>query len=226
MSFVDQKRGPSPTGIASAIIVQAAIGAAVITGLSVTQFVQENGEKEMEPIEYKLPPPPEPEPIHEPQTRQQPEVASQPPITQPNPPIDFELPKATYETTDKIIERPIIIDAPRVIEKPPAPPAPVPSFNPVTAKPRNDPGAWLSDRDYKSAWARRELTGVASFQLDIAATGRVTGCRITGSTGHSELDQATCALIQRRARFEPARGSNGEPVAGSFSSSVRWQLPD
>ena len=225
MSFVDQKRGPSPTGIASAVIVQAAIGAAVITGLSVAGGVVELPEI-LDTWDVRPTPPPESEPIPEPQTQQQPEVASQPPITQPTPPIDFELPKATYETTEKIIERPIIVDTPRVDTKPPAPPAPVPSFSPISAKPRNDPGAWLSDRDYKSAWARRELTGVASFRLDISQTGKVTGCRITGSTGHSELDQATCSLVQRRARFEPARGSNGEPVAGSYSSSVRWQLPE
>ena len=225
MSFVDQKRGPSPTGIASAVIVQAAIGAAVITGLSVAGGVVEPPEI-LDTWDVRPTPPPESEPIPEPQTQQQPEVASQPPITQPTPPIDFELPKATYETTEKIIERPRIVDTPRVDTKPPAPPAPVPSFSPISAKPRNDPGAWLSDRDYKSAWARRELTGVASFRLDISQTGKVTGCRITGSTGHSELDQATCSLVQRRARFEPARGSNGEPVAGSYSSSVRWQLPE
>lgn len=226
MSFVDQKRGPSPAGLASAVIVQTTIGAFVVAGLSVTQFVQKDDEREMEPIEYKLPPPPEPEPTPEPQTQQQPEVASQPPITQPVPPLDFPLPKAEYETTEAIVDRPIVLKPRPEVEKPPAPPAPVPSFSPVSAKPRNDPGAWLSDRDYKSAWARRELTGVASFRLDISQTGKVTGCRITGSTGHSELDKATCALVQSRAKFEPARGSNGEPVAGSYSSSVRWQLPE
>ena len=122
MSFVDQKRGPSPTGIASAVIVQASIGVFVVAGLSVTQFVQKDDGREMDPIEYKLPPQPEPEPTPEPQTQQQPEVASQPPITQPVPPVDFSLPKVEYETTEFISDRPIVLKPRPEVEKPPAPP--------------------------------------------------------------------------------------------------------
>lgn len=29
-----------------------------------------------------------------------------------------------------------------------------------------------------------------------------------------------------RATFQPAKDSKGRPVAGSYSSAVRWQLPD
>ncbi|MXO47826.1 TonB family protein [Erythrobacter vulgaris] len=227
MSFVDQKRGPSPTGIASAIIVQAAIGAAVITGLSVAGGVVDPPEI-LDTWDVRPTPPPEPVQPPEPEVKPdvRPEVTTELPVIIPKPEFDFDQIQPTYDSTELALDRPLVIEPGPVSEKPPAPPAPVPTFDSVSAKPRNDPGNWLSDRDYKSAWARRELTGVASFRLDIAATGRVTGCRITGSTGHSELDQATCSLIQRRARFEPARGSNGEPVAGSFSSSVRWQLPN
>ncbi|MBU1606453.1 MAG: energy transducer TonB, partial [Alphaproteobacteria bacterium] len=71
-----------------------------------------------------------------------------------------------------------------------------------------------------------ELTGTARFRLEIAADGRVTGCAITGSTGHAALDTATCRLLEQRARFEPARNSNGDAVAGSFVNAVRWELPD
>ena len=227
MSFVDQKRGPSPTGLASAIIVQAGIGAAVIAGLSVAGGVVEPPEI-LDTWDVRPTPPPEPEPLPEPEPKAdaQPEVATEPPVTIPQPKLDFNQVRPDYETTEVIFDGPIVLKPRPEAEKPPAPPAPVPSFDPVSAKPRNDPGAWLSDRDYQSSWARRELTGVASFQLDIAATGKVTGCRITGSTGHSVLDKATCSLVQKRARFEPARGGNGEPVAGSYSSSVRWQLPE
>jgi protein TonB len=64
------------------------------------------------------------------------------------------------------------------------------------------------------------------FRLDIAADGRVVGCPITGSSGHPELDAATCALVRRRARFQPARGSEREPGAGSYSNAIDWQLPE
>ena len=223
MSYLDQARGPSPAGLASSIIVQVAIGAAVIAGLTVSDFVKPEAEKEWEPIEYTLPPPPKP-----PEPERQPEAAQEPPSSTPvfTPPtkFDFEIPRPEIAVTDDL--------------PPPAPPGPIPgatsgliptptpSFSPVAAKARNNPAGWLSDRDYRTGWIRRELTGTASFRLDIARTGQVTGCQITRSTGHAELDEATCKLVQQRAKFEPARGSNGEPVAGSFSSTVRWVLPD
>ncbi len=106
------------------------------------------------------------------------------------------------------------------------PPTPRPGFDAVSARPRNDPSRWLTDRDYRVNWARRGLSGIARFRLAIAADGKVTDCTITGSTGHSELDQATCALVARRARFEPARDNRGEAVAGQYQSTVRWDLPE
>lgn len=229
MSYITQKRGPSPAGLASAVIVQVAIGAVVITGLSVASGAIETREI-VDTFDIKDTPPPEPEPLPEPepQTEPQPQAATEPPVTVPQPPIELPRPQPDYRTTEKIIERPVVPrPLPTADRVPtPPPPAPVPSFDPVSAKPRNNPGTWLRDTDYKSAWARRELQGVAAFTLDIAATGKVTGCRVTGSTGHGELDAATCDLLQRRAKFEPARGANGEAVAGQFSSSVRWVLPE
>jgi len=54
----------------------------------------------------------------------------------------------------------------------------------------------------------------------------VSDCTITGSTGHGELDRATCRLVQGRALFNPAKGSDGEVTAGSYSSSVNWSIPE
>ena len=226
MSYVDQKSGPSPAGMASAVIVQSGIAALVVMGLSVAGGVVETRDVIDTWDIRDTPPEPEPEPMPEPEPQAQPEVTSQPPISVPEPKFDFDAPVSASKTTIDTPERPIIITPRPPVAKPPAPPAPTPTFDAVSAKPRNDPGAWLTNSDYRSSWVRREYTGVAGFRLDIAASGKVTGCRITSSTGHSELDEATCKLIQRRARFEPARGPNGEPVAGSFSSSVRWQLPE
>jgi protein TonB len=31
--------------------------------------------------------------------------------------------------------------------------------------------------------------------------------------------------VTRRARFRPASDENGHKVAGSYSNSVRWQIP-
>ncbi|MBC7492308.1 MAG: energy transducer TonB, partial [Novosphingobium sp.] len=48
---------------------------------------------------------------------------------------------------------------------------------------------------------------------------------VTRSSGSEELDQATCPMIQKRARFKPAADDNGNPREGSYSSSVAWRIP-
>lgn len=230
MAYVDQKSGPSATGLAGAFIVQAAIGAAIVTGLSVTQII-ETEDKNPDAVEFPIepPPPPEPTPVEpEPKTSEAvPEVS--PPITAPETKIDFDIPRPDVRASDIILPPMPPIPKPKptgIPSQEPLPKVTPTGFDPVSAKPRNDPGAWLSDRDYRSSWARRDLTGVAKFRLDISAQGKVSGCRIIGSTGHAELDEATCALVGKRARFEPARGTSGEPVAGNYTGSVMWQLPD
>ena len=223
MAYADNRKA-SPAGMAAAIGVQAAIGFAVITGLSVTQMLVQK-DKPFTGVDFPLDPPPPPEtppPETPPSTAQ--EAVTTPPITVPKPNISLIDTTPVIPTTDLFPPpQPRTLPGPTKL----APPAPTPTgFDPVGAKPRNDPGAWLSDRDYKPSWARRDLTGTATFKLDIAASGKITGCRVTRSTGHTVLDDATCVLVQKRAKFEPARGRSGEPVAGSYTGSVLWQLPD
>ena len=221
MSYVDQKNGPSAAGLASSVIVQAGIGALIIAGLSVTQFVAPPKPDDGPILEFPVEPPPKPpERIEEAS-----EAPADTSVHVPDIPIDIYVDRTPIEV--EIEPLPPVVPGPKILPKAdPGPLAPIPTFDPVPAKPRNDPGAWLRDSDYRPTWIRREYMGVAKFRLDIAATGQVTGCRILGSTGHSELDDATCKLVERRAKFEPARGKTGEPVASSYVSSVRWQIPE
>lgn len=112
----------------------------------------------------------------------------------------------------------------------PAMPAPViaaaPRCAPSPATPRGNPGGWISSNDYPSSAMRAGLSGTVAFQVTVGVDGRVAGCQITGSSGHSELDAATCRTITRRARFTPATGADCQPAAGSYSSRVRWTLPE
>lgn len=223
MSYIDQSRKLSPGSMVAVIGVHAAIAAALLAGLSISEVIKSE-DPGLIADNFKLDPPPPPaeDPI-EPVPNAAPSSA---PVVTPVPLLDLKPARPPIESTPLILPplpQPTYgsgID--RVL------PSPTPSatFDPVGAKPRNDPARWLTDRDYKPSWARLALSGLARFRLEIAANGTVTDCTVTGSTGHSELDAATCRLISRRAKFEPARGSNGEPVAGSYSGSVMWKLPD
>lgn len=126
------------------------------------------------------------------------------------------------------------VDLPQIADI--APPIPserifIPPVEPIgfatePARPRNDPGRWVTQDDYRSSWIRRELEGATGFTLTIDANGRVSDCTVTRSSGHGELDAATCQLVMKRARFDPARGQDGGRTGGSYSSSVRWKITD
>lgn len=220
MAYLDTRRRPDVGSIAAVVAVHVALGAALVLGLTVSGVIKvEDGPIVAVPLDPPKPPP-SPEPSATPT-----EVATRDPYV---PPLPFPLP-----TGDPPIDRTKVIPTPAPPQPIPSPsftPAPLPSvtpsFTPKAASPRNDPKRWVTSDDYRSNWIRQEMTGKARFRLEIAADGRVTGCTITASSGHPELDAATCALVSKRARFQPARGSEGQPVAGSYSNAIDWQLPD
>ena len=91
-------------------------------------------------------------------------------------------------------------------------------FGEPKPQPRTSPAAWLSDADYPSRAQREERAGTVGYSLDVAADGRVIGCQITKSSGHADLDEATCRLLPRRARFV---GGN----AFRYEGEQVWRLP-
>jgi protein TonB len=106
----------------------------------------------------------------------------------------------------------------------PAAPPPPPRGPDKPASPKGNPGSWANSNDYPTRALREEKEGVTRFRVSVSAEGRVTSCDVTGTSGSPELDSTTCSLITRRGRFNPAQ-QDGSPVAGTWSSSVRWQIP-
>src|SRR5688572_26778448 len=111
-----------------------------------------------------------------------------------------------------------------------AQPAPAPAAVPPPPgdvveklKPIGNPRSWISWVDYPPEALRNSETGTVGFRLDADATGAVTACTVTSSSGSTLLDTTTCRLMRERARFEPARDKAGQAVAGSFATRVRWQ---
>jgi protein TonB len=105
------------------------------------------------------------------------------------------------------------------------PPPPPPRVQPKGPEPRGNPSSWANSNDYPSRALREEREGVTRFSVQVDASGRVSSCTVTGSSGHPDLDSTTCSLIQRRGRFRPATNGNGDAVSGSWSSAVRWEIP-
>ena len=221
MAYLDTRRRPSAASMAAVVAIHAGIGAALILGLTVSGVIAPEPDKlVLLPDRKTPPPPPAPEPTVAPSA-----AATSTPYV---PPLPIPMPpKGPVMDQTDVFPRPQPTIQPGAGDAlKPAVPIPAPSFAPVTAKPRTDPSRWVTTDDYRSNWIRQEMTGKARFRLEIAADGRVTNCTITGSSGHPQLDAATCALVAKRAKFQPARGSEGEPVAGSYSNAIDWRLPE
>ncbi|MGB3739251.1 MAG: energy transducer TonB [Pontixanthobacter sp.] len=104
-------------------------------------------------------------------------------------------------------------------------PEPEPRFTPKAPEPRGSPGRWVSQRDYPSRALREEREGITGVRLSVGADGRVTNCAVSRSSGHSDLDEATCNVLRRRARFDPATNAQGNDVPGTYNNfAFQWQI--
>lgn len=227
MTYASANRRPNPAALVGALGIPGAFGALLVVGLAVTVVTAPpvprlKGETV---TDVPLPPPPPPTP-DKPQpdskatnTPQTPTAPSSPTLTLP--PIEL----GTGPTIDAL---------PGLGETGTGPieltiPQPGPSASPyaaVGAKPKGNVSRWVTNSDYRSRWIMEELEGTARFSLQIDASGKVSSCTITRSTGHPALDAATCDLVTKRARFDAARDTSGKPVAGTYSSAVTWRIPE
>jgi protein TonB len=100
-----------------------------------------------------------------------------------------------------------------------------PLFKPTNPVPANAPSGWATNDDYPAAALRLDEHGTTQFRVSVGSDGLVKACDIVKSSGSRRLDDATCKLVTKRARFEPAKDKNGETTVGTYSNSVRWVLP-
>jgi TonB family protein len=93
------------------------------------------------------------------------------------------------------------------------------------ASPLNHRSSWVTTRDYPARALVREMDGVSGIVLAVNKIGRVIGCSISQTSGFRELDEAACKSVVVNARFHPALDRRGNPANGSYSTSIRWQIP-
>lgn len=222
MAYIDTRTPRDRAkSIAGVIVVHGAAAYALLVGLQVSGVIEKTptlvGETYTEVEVDPVPPPPD-------DTAETP-VESY--VHVPPRPVDLSTEMPPLDVLDVPLP-PIPEVTTNLFPKPEITPAAqaTPALDPIAPRPRNDPGQWVTAADYRTIWINRELTGVARFQVDVGVDGRVKSCTITGSSGHSELDRATCDLVTRRARFEAGLDGTGAKTSATWSSAVSWQLPD
>lgn len=225
MAYVDRSSNTRRTATAIAVAtIQAGAIYAVVTGLAVTFVAPPPKDRPLEatdirvtPIEPDKPKPAEPPIAPRPKTRDP--VQRVTPVDNPI----VEPPRTVLTGLESGGETGASGSGVAVIEPPKPPP---PTFVPRLARPLNQPASWATPNDYPARDLREGNQGVTGFRLSIGADGKVMRCEVTSSSGFPGLDRAACDKITRRARFAPATDGYGTAVAGSYSSAIRWQIPD
>ena len=223
MAYADQQlSGSRIIAIVIVALIHVAIGYALITGLaySAAKSIVERvttvdiDEPEPEPPEEEPPPPPEPE-------------AAPPPPVAPPPPINVARTPPPIRTQVNIPppRPPVRIVPPPAPVAPPPPPPPPPPSQARGASPDGQ-GRWAAriQENYPSRAVRRGVEGNVGVSVQIGPDGRVSSCRVTASSGESDLDSAACQGMERYARFNPALNAAGEPTTGSYSTTIVYQL--
>ena len=87
---------------------------------------------------------------------------------------------------------------------------------------------WLSGRidpdDYPPAAMARRAQGIVYLRFTVTQRGRVRNCAVTRSSGHRDLDDTTCRLLERRLRYRPARDRSGRAVAETIRGQQSWEM--
>jgi periplasmic protein TonB len=232
MAYADQQGMSTNRMIAIILVVllHAGIGFALVSGLAY-EAVKKLKEK-MEVVDVKEEKPPEEEPPPPDEKPMEP-----PPVTAPPPP--FSPPTNNTITPPPSDPKPVAFD-PKPAEKvggtgvtcwngstaptqAECPPKPVDKSKKAVA--RGNPGSWATTSDYPSRALNQQREGTTGFRVTVGPDGRVSDCSVTSSSGHADLDAATCSNVKRRAKFEPALDASGNPTTGSYSNRVTWRIP-
>ena len=217
MSYAQRKEigGNRTAAIILVVVIQFALGYAIVTGLAYNIIKKHLEDLKTFDVEQQ-PPPPEPPP---PPPKDMPKVPP-PPMTPP-PLVQTQAPPPPIQTVTQVAPPPMI---PPVAPSPPAPPPPPRKVQSAQSA-KGDLRSLFSADDYPASAQAAEAQGTAQAQLTISSDGRVEGCNIIKSSGNSALDSATCSILRRRAKFTPARDSNGQPTTDTITTPpITWRL--
>lgn len=95
----------------------------------------------------------------------------------------------------------------------------------IDAEPFGNEAFWATSDDLPPQFRSLAQPKVVTMRLHIGTVGRATQCWIMISSGESVLDQQACRVMVRRARFTPARDTEGNVVPTIKIRRIRWQAP-
>jgi protein TonB len=80
----------------------------------------------------------------------------------------------------------------------------------------------ITSSDYPRDLRERGVGGRVGMVFTVGTDGRVTSCTVTRSSGVAELDALTCRLIRERFRYRPSTDRYGRPIADEVEGEHDW----
>ena len=209
VAVFESRRLSSPSLAIVVALHVGVIGAAMLAKYDVVREAIVNTRIKFIPLNPPEPPKPLPEKPH-------PKLKM--PVSRPDPQVEIP------DTTAGPIFDPIPLP-PQPIQPDPTPSPPSPKPLMESARAKGDVRMLINPEDYPTTAIRNGETGSVRAQLAIGPDGRVTDCSIVASSGSAALDSATCRILTRRARFTPARNSDGAATSDSYMTPrITWRL--
>lgn len=89
-------------------------------------------------------------------------------------------------------------------------------------QPVNDVSTWFLAKDYPEKLERRGEGGQVFIRLIVGDDGTVRKCEVPKSGGDKTFEDITCRSAIERARFRPAIGADGRPIASMWYRGIHW----
>jgi TonB family protein len=90
--------------------------------------------------------------------------------------------------------------------------------------PYSDVRAVFSADDYPAYLQQAGQSGTVFTRTTVRPDASIQNCTAEWSSGDPELDAYTCAIIVKRAKFAPAKWTDGTPVYGVIRVPVSWVI--
>lgn len=224
---LEEGRSDRAKSIFAVIIIHAAIGYALVSGLGMDMAKTVSAGFKV--VTIAAPPPPEPVP-DEPPTKTGEEAASPENLKAQATRIVAPEPEVKLEIVSPVVAAPVA--GPGNDRDAGASDRPGSGFGSggqgegfggggIASGPRHLSGMITRKDIPRSVW-RAGNRGNVVAHFTVGVDGRANDCTVRQSSGHPLLDAATCRLIEQRFRFEPARDTRGRPVARPYGWLQEW----
>lgn len=91
----------------------------------------------------------------------------------------------------------------------------------VPARALGDHTEWLRNSDFPSAMLG--TNAVVTVAWIITPEGGIRNCRVVRSSGNATFDAVPCGVLEKRARYTPARDATGKAVETPSSRVIRFK---